>query len=177
MEDYVEDAAMTIAKLMCASARTAPKAKATDDITISIVPKEKIGSLADKMQEISCEKGWAFYLRDSKNVLDSDAIVLIGARNRPMGLECGGCGHDCKTLLELRKENADFPGPVCVFKSMDLGIALSSAAKTASMHNADNRMMYTVGVAAMRLGLIEGDIAIGIPISIKGKNIYFDRKM
>jgi len=176
MDDFTEDAAMTIARLMCASARTAPKTTGADDIKISILPKESFGKLAAKMEELSEERGKAFFSRDARNVLNSDAVVLIGVLNKPVGLNCGACGHDCKDYLKFKKEGADFPGPICVYKSIDLGIALSSAAKTASMHNADNRMMYTIGVAARHLGMIEGDVVIGIPISLKGKNIYFDRK-
>jgi uncharacterized ferredoxin-like protein len=33
-----------------------------------------------------------------------------------------------------------------------------------------------VGLAAMKTGIVKGDDVQGIPISIKGKNIYFDRK-
>lgn len=176
MDDFVDDAAATIAKLMCTSARTAPKAKGVDDITLGILYKEDLERLAGEMRDTSYEKGFKFLLRDMKNIEVSDAVVLIGVRNRPMGLNCGACGHDCESLLSLKKEGADFPGPICAFKTMDLGIALSSAAKTASEHNADNRMMYSAGLAAKRLGLIEGDMVIAIPISIKGKNIYFDRK-
>jgi uncharacterized ferredoxin-like protein len=36
--------------------------------------------------------------------------------------------------------------------------------------------MYRVGVVAKRLNIIEGEIVLGIPISARGKNIYFDRK-
>ncbi|MEM2365908.1 MAG: ferredoxin domain-containing protein, partial [Nitrososphaerota archaeon] len=39
-----------------------------------------------------------------------------------------------------------------------------------------NRIMYTVGTAALKLGLIEGDVALGIPLSATGKSPYFDRK-
>jgi uncharacterized ferredoxin-like protein len=49
--------------------------------------------------------------------------------------------------------------------------------KTASILNVDNRIMYRVGTAAMKLGLMpEATIIMGIPISAKGKSIYFDRK-
>ena len=59
----------------------------------------------------------------------------------------------------------------------DLGIALGSAVKTAQIHNVDNRIMYTGGVAAINLGFLEKKctIAFAIPISATGKNIYFDR--
>ncbi|MCC6041514.1 MAG: ferredoxin domain-containing protein, partial [Desulfurococcaceae archaeon] len=50
-----------------------------------------------------------------------------------------------------------------------------SAVKTASLLNIDNRIMYSVGVAAVELKLIDADIAYGIPLSARSKNIYFDR--
>ena len=58
---------------------------------------------------------------------------------------------------------------------MDLGIALGSAVKTAADLNIDNRMMYTIGSAAKALGLLDADVIIGIPLSVSGKNIFFDR--
>jgi uncharacterized ferredoxin-like protein len=67
-------------------------------------------------------------------------------------------------------------GPYCIFKVMDLSIAVGSAAKTAMEHNVDNRLMYKAGVAALRLGILKPcDLIIGIPLSATGKNIYFDR--
>jgi uncharacterized ferredoxin-like protein len=58
----------------------------------------------------------------------------------------------------------------------DLGVAVGSAAKTASLHNMDNRVMYSAGVAALRLGWLDGcRVGYGIPISATGKNIFFDR--
>jgi uncharacterized ferredoxin-like protein len=58
---------------------------------------------------------------------------------------------------------------------VNLGIAVGSAVKTASIHNVDNRIMYTIGVAAKRLGLLDADVILGIPLSATSKNIYFDR--
>ena len=58
---------------------------------------------------------------------------------------------------------------------MDLGIALGVAAKIASELNIDNRMMRSIGAAAIRLRLLNSDIVIGIPLSVTGKNPYFDR--
>jgi uncharacterized ferredoxin-like protein len=57
-----------------------------------------------------------------------------------------------------------------------LGIALGSAVKLASELNVDNRIFYTVGAAAKKLNLLDSDIIIGIPLSVTGKNIYFDRQ-
>ena len=62
-------------------------------------------------------------------------------------------------------------------RCLALGIAVGSAVRTASLHNVDNRVMYSAGVTALALGLL-GDctVAYGIPLSASGKNIFFDRK-
>jgi len=57
-----------------------------------------------------------------------------------------------------------------------LGIALGSAVKTAGVLNVDNRIMYRVGAAAMKLRMLpEATVIMGIPMSAKGKSIYYDR--
>ncbi len=53
---------------------------------------------------------------------------------------------------------------------------MGSAAKMASELNIDNRMMYSIGVAAKEMGLLDSDIIIGIPLAVKGKSPYFDRR-
>ncbi|MDH5689955.1 MAG: DUF2148 domain-containing protein, partial [Candidatus Bathyarchaeota archaeon] len=117
--------------------------------------------------------------RDAKNVRDSAAVVLIGVRgNEIFGFDCGACGYEsCKEFKEAQKRpGEDFIGPTCLFKALDLGIALGSAVKIASMLNIDNRVMYRVGTAALKLNLLpEATVIMGIPVSAKGKNIYFDR--
>ncbi|HCD38918.1 MAG TPA: hypothetical protein DEQ77_09445, partial [Candidatus Omnitrophica bacterium] len=84
----------------------------------------------------------------------------------------------CQEFLGAKPPQTIFmPGPFCMFKLLDLGIALSSAAKTASSLNIDNRIMYRVGLAAYSLGLLEDcNPIIGLPLSATGKNIFFDRK-
>ncbi len=68
-------------------------------------------------------------------------------------------------------------GPFCEFKVMDLGIAVGSAVKLASLLNVDNRVMYSVGDAAISLGLLPGStVALGIPLAARGKSPYFDRR-
>ena len=56
----------------------------------------------------------------------------------------------------------------------DLGIAAGSAVKTAQIHNVDNRLMFTGGVAALDLGFLGGGctVAFAIPLSATGKNIF-----
>ncbi len=108
-------------------------------------------------------------------------MVLVGVSREPKRMElpfnCGACGYKtCKDLLAAgKREGEDFTGPMCMFQAVDLGIALASAAKLAAELNIDNRMMYTVGAAAKKLNLLDSDLIIGIPLSVKGKNPYFDR--
>ncbi len=52
----------------------------------------------------------------------------------------------------------------------DLGIAVGSAVKTASLHNIDNRVMYSAGAAARSLDIVKPcSVAYGIPLKASGK--------
>lgn len=167
------------AELMAVSARTAPKARGIDDISIVILTGEELNKVADEMEKIGKETGRRFFVRDSGNVRKSPALLLIGVKSsRPKNLDCGACGYEtCNEFEEAgRKPGRDFTGPSCMLQLLDLGIALGSAVKTASLLNVDNRIMFSAGVAAVKLGLIDADVAMGVPLSATGKNPYFDRK-
>jgi uncharacterized ferredoxin-like protein len=73
------------------------------------------------------------------------------------------------------KQGEDFTGPLCVFQSIDLGIALGVAAKVAAELNIDNRLMYTIGAGAMAMKVLDADLIVGLPLSVSAKNIFFDR--
>jgi uncharacterized ferredoxin-like protein len=114
----------------------------------------------------------------------SDACVVISCKGADVaGIDCGGCGFaTCKEMLAAQESFASqkkpFHGPNCAIKMADLGIALGSAAKTASIHNVDNRIMFTAGVGALSLGWLEGcNVAYGLPLKASGKSIYFDRSV
>jgi len=178
-EEAENEGIMQVSKLMLVSARTAPKSGGIDDIVTALVFGEEKEALAAEMDRLADERKISQFSRDAGNVKESQAIILIGVRERKFGLNCGACGyHTCDQFEKAgRKKGQDFTGPTCLFKALDLGIALGSAVKTASILNVDNRIMYRIGVAAMRLRLMpEADVIMGIPISAKGKSIYFDRK-
>ncbi len=165
-----------VAGLMELAARTAPKAGGRDFIKTRVIDQDELPRLAEAMVNYGVQKNKVNFDRDGKNVRNSDAVVLIAvSKADKMGLNCGACGYqECGELPEAVK-NAEFAGPICAWRILDLGIALGSAAKTAGILNADNRIMYRIGVVARELGLIEGELVVGIPISGTGKNIYFDR--
>lgn len=178
-----KDALLQAAKLMLLSARTAPKSGGIDDIHTSIIHGKEKNAIATEMKKIAQERpnAAAGFKRDAKNLQNSEAALLIGVKGtKKFGINCSGCGYPtCEKFAKATKKlGQDFEGPNCIFKLLDLGIALGSVAKTASIFNVDNRIMYRIGTAAKRLNhLPQASIIMGIPISAKGKSIYFDRKI
>ena len=158
--DAVREGVVQVAKLMVLSAVTAPKGRGVDNVSARILDsRDELELLAKTMEELSSEYGDVF-ARDASSVRRSDVVVLIGCRiadfrlKQPKELEV-----DLNLAMSL----------------VNLGIAIGSAVKTASIHNVDNRVMYTVGVAARKLGLLDADVVLGIPLSATSKNVYFDR--
>jgi uncharacterized ferredoxin-like protein len=174
---------LSVAKAMAVAARTAPKARGVDAIETLIVFDGDLGVLAKAMEEHGAKSAMGeVFKRDANSVRQSQAALLVGLQDlRPKKaekpLDCGGCGHGgCEGFLKVEKrEGKDFPGPVCLFQAIDLGIALCSASSVANRFHVDNRMMYTMGGPAYKLGWMKSQIIIGIPLSCSGKNIYFDR--
>lgn len=174
----MQDAIMTVAKLMMISAETAPKGRGENYITAEALEGEGLKKLGQEMIRYGEETNKELFVRDGNNILNSQACVLIGLKSTsPLGLNCGACGYDsCDELQQnYPKQGQDFIGPLCIIRALDLGIAIGSAVKTASIHNIDNRVMYRAGVLARVLKLIDADIVMGIPLSVSGKSIFFDR--
>jgi uncharacterized ferredoxin-like protein len=165
-----------VADLMCISARTAPKSAGQDYVVTKVLEGDECRILGEAMMAHGVgtprQKGFE---RDGQNVKDSPVIVLIGIKDaKPMGLNCGACGHE--ECIQINTFHGHFDGPQCALRHLDLGIALGSAVKTASILNVDNRIMYRVGLVAKKIGQIEADFVMGIPLSVTGKSPYFDRK-
>jgi uncharacterized ferredoxin-like protein len=171
--DEIRDAALRdVAEFMCVAARTAPKTRGVDNLEIFIVGEETTKKkLIAAMKEIGKKNNRPSCIRDADTIHDTPYIVVIATKVTPLGLNCGFCGF--ATCEELKKT-----GGVCVYNSMDLGIALGSAVGVAARFHVDNRLMYSIGKAALKVGLLgQGvTIAIGIPLSATGKNPFFDRK-
>ena len=172
----LKDAVRTVAELMELSARTAPKAAGQDYIETKLLDESERVALGTDMVQVSKERSIPGFERDGQNVLDADAVLLIGLLpHKGLGLNCGACGFPTCEEFNKASHTGDFQGPNCAVRMLDLGIALGSAAKTAMEHNVDNRIMYRVGVSARRLGMTKSAMVHGIPLSATGKNIFFDR--
>ena len=174
-ETIEKDAVFKVATLMAAAARTAPKAKGVDNILTMIVDgaeKDAIAAEQRRLGDGGKSSGLAAFTRDAGSVDSSDYVVLLAVRDNPVGLPvCSACGFESCTACAAA-------GAACAFNISDLGTAACSACAVASHHWIDNRLMFTAGLAAKNIGLFGAEIRMcyGIPLSAKGKNIYYDRK-
>ncbi len=172
-EDMEMRAALEAAARVCAAARTAPKACGIDRThTLTLTDADK-DAVAAEMERFGREQGAGFFLRDADCVRAAKVLVLIGIEEGLRGLNelCGYCHfHDCKGCAEH--------GGMCVYDPMDVGIALGSAAATAADCRMDNRILFSAGRAAMNLGLMGENVKLvyGLPLAVRGKSPFFDRK-
>jgi uncharacterized ferredoxin-like protein len=166
-----------VAQLMAVAAITAPKTKGENFVQVKILQGESVQALAKAMSDYGVESQKKNFDRDGQNVANSEAVVLIGLKDATTcGLNCGACGFSlCDELTGQPAVDIEFRGPVCAYRLLDMGIALGSAVKVASLLNVDNRIMYRIGAAARRRGLVDWDFVLGVPLSVTGKSIYFDR--
>lgn len=160
-----------VAELMCLSARTAPKARGVDNLVVMIIRAGIKDRVADEMRKIAKSSGAQFFERDARCVEKASLVILMGQKVKPVGVSpCGFCGYkDCQ-------DNVKNSG-MCAISIGDLGIALSSAVTVAAHHHVDNRIMFSIGKAALNLDIFGEDVkvAYGIPLSVSGKSPFFDR--
>jgi len=159
-----------VANQMMTAARTAPKGKGLDIIEVITLTGDNIKELSDAMFEYANKSGLGFVLRDAENILNADAVVLIGTTRKIHNANCGYCGFDtCRDKLE-------FSNVPCAINTLDVGIAIGSACAVAADNRVDSRVMFSAGRVAQELDLMPGCTSIyGIPISCTSKNPFFDR--
>lgn len=169
--DAAGEAALDVAKKMVAAALTAPKGCGVDDVDAVILTGEDKDVLAGHMRDIANETGEDFYARDAGNVDNSECVVLIWAKDEPLQLtHCSLCGfEDCA----MNRAG----GAVCAFNITDAGIAVGSAVSIAADNRIDNRVLFSAGKGAARMGIFGPEVKVcyGIPLSVRAKSIFFDR--
>lgn len=173
-ENLRENAVFEVAQKMMIAARTAPKGRGVDAMVLAVLKPGQIRVISDKMKEMAQRESVPkFFSRDAENILSAEAMVLMGTKVKSMGLSpCGMCGFgNCD-------EKNDHPEHPCAFNTGDLGIAVGSAVSVAMDNRVDNRIMYTVGQAVLKMGLLDDSVKVvyGIPLSVSAKNPFFDRK-
>ncbi len=171
MEQSERDTILRVADLMVTAAKTAPKGSGKDTVVAAVITGEEKTKLAEAMRELGEEYKEAFIIRDAGNVEASECVVMIGCKDTPFGLNnCRMCGFE--NCAEMKKA-----GTNCVFNVTDLGIAIGSAVSVAADNRIDNRVMYSAGKGAVKIGLFSENVKIcyGIPLNATSKSIYFDR--
>lgn len=168
--DLRHAAVIEAARRMMTAARTAPKGKGTDFLEIALVEeRDDLKTLADAMLRKAEESGMKFLLRDAENILQGEALILIGTHRHTLGLNCGYCG--CRLCAENPEGNP------CAINSIDIGIAVGSACATAADLRLDTRVMFSAGWASQTLDWLPGcNQTIAIALSASSKNPFFDRK-
>lgn len=154
---------------MMMAARTAPKGKGVDVIEIALLDdRDDLERLSAAMRRKSEMTGMKFLLRDADNILQGDALLLVGTRKHMQGLNCRYCGFTCD----------DKPAEVpCAINAIDVGIALGAACSMAADLRVDTRVMFSAGWAAQDLDCLPGcSQVIAIALSASSKNPFFDRK-
>ncbi|MDD3108051.1 MAG: DUF2148 domain-containing protein [Alistipes sp.] len=166
-----EEVVIALAQQIMIAGRTAPKAKGVDLLEIVVLTGDQIGALAQAGREIGKERELPFFLRDADNILSAQAVILAGTRIQTLGLNCGYCGcESCAAKLE----NPQMP---CALNLTDLGIALGSMTAQAADLRLDCRVMFSMGAAARRIGVLpECPVIYALPLSASAKSPFFDRK-
>lgn len=158
-----------VARQMMIAARTAPKGKGVDIIEVALVTDDDLLLLAKTMEQIAEETNMKFFQRDAYNIQQADCVIIIGTREHPQGLNCGHCGFPTCASRTL--------GVPCTINSVDVGIAIGSACAMAADMRVDTRVMFSAGLAAQRLNLLNDCTSVfAIPVSASSKNPFFDRK-
>jgi len=117
--------------------------------------------LAEELRDPSCKA-------DAQEVRRAEAVLLLGLRDGGdvVGMNCGACGfRSCEDMLQGRVAGLLFPGPTCVLRALDLGVAVGLLAESKLVLTRDKKAMVRVGVAAKRMGLVKSDVVLGIPLA------------
>jgi uncharacterized ferredoxin-like protein len=182
------------AQLCAAAAMTAPKSGGQLFLkgarpfieTVIVEDRETLIRLAAWLRERGRKLKAPIWFRDADTAEKLDLALFIGlAKWYPPVYDCGACGYaTCAEFLRAREHNPvagsedwEFPGPICQLRCIDLGIAVGSAVKIASMNNIDARCQTRIAAAARHLGVIQADLAVAVSMSVSHKNIFFDKSM
>jgi uncharacterized ferredoxin-like protein len=183
-----------VAQLCAVAAMTAPKSggqlflKGSKPFieTVIIEDRDTLKQLAEWLRARGQKLKEPIWFRDADTTEKLDLVLFIGlAKWYPPLYDCGACGYaTCAEFLQAApdyhvesSEEWEFPGPICQLRCIDLGIAVGSAAKVASLNNIDTRCQTRIAAAARRLRVIQADVAVALSMSVSHKNIFFDKKM
>jgi uncharacterized ferredoxin-like protein len=190
IDDAKSEIIGSVARLCAAAAVTAPKSggqlfrrgKPLFIETVFVDDHATLQRLAAWMKRRGRERRQAIWLRDAAFAERLDGVLFIGLKDwYPPIYDCGACGFaTCAEFVEATRQRRaeseafEFAGPQCNLRDIDLGIAVGSAAKAASLYSVDTRCQTRIAVAARKLGLIQAEIAVALSMTVTHKNPGFD---
>ena len=192
-DEVVEEAALSVGRMMLAAARTAPVRGGVNVLEGCLVygasDMDRIVLELEEMAGVrreNHEKNWAL-LREANMVRKSSAVLLLGFRRAydAFGEACGRCLGDqgepggrtkCTRFVETEKlKEHPIRGPVCSYRMNDFGYGVGSALWMAQMLLVDASPRYLLGLAALRMKLLpRSPLIVGIPISVTSKSPFRD---
>jgi len=194
-KEVIQSALRRVAELCTVAAITAPKSGgqlflkgSKSFLEVRLVDdSETLHRISGWIRERGHKLNNPIWERDADTVDRTDQILFIGLSSwYPPVYDCGACGYPtCADFMNAvpghqsssGSEDWEFAGPICQIRCVDLGVAVGSAAKVASMHSVDTRCQTRTAAAARHLGVITADLAVGLAMSVSHKNIFFDRPL
>lgn len=180
------EAVRIAARLILASGTTTPRVGGVGECTIHIVDDEcDIEEICQQMEAMAdIKKSWRFFKRDAAMVRDADALLVttsLRCLTDPADINCNMCGKlVCEYLKEEEKLPADpdvaFTGPLCTFRATNIAYAVDGMIGQARNLGIDYGVYWSVGAAAIRMGLLPRDtgFALAVAISVTEKSPFRD---
>ena len=180
------DAAKIAARLLLASATTSPRVGGVGECTVHIVDDEcDIEDVCQQIESMADEnKGWGFFRKDATCLRDADALLIITSLRcltDPADINCNMCGKlTCEYLKESERlpqePGVAFTGPLCTFRANNIAFAVDGVVSAARNLGIDYGVYWSLGLAAMRMGLLPRDtgFALGVGISVTEKSPFRD---
>lgn len=180
------EGALAAARLLLASAVTAPRLGGVGEVVINLVedPAE-LEDLALTMEDLSKENpAWSFFTRDAVMLRNADAVLIMSSLRSlhdPADINCGYCGLiTCENFRSREKLPAEpgvgFTGPLCSLRICNIAYALGGAASLAEQMGIDYTMMFSAGLAARRNGLAprRSGFSLAFALSVTEKSPFRD---
>lgn len=180
------EAARLAARLLLASATTAPRVGGVGECTVHILDDEC--AIEDLCQEIEGmagdNSGWKSFVRDAAMLRDADAVLLVTSLRcltDPADINCNMCGKlTCEYLKQEeklpREKDVAFTGPLCIFRANNIAYAIDGIVSLARNLGIDYGVFWSAGAAAMRMRLLPKDtgFALAVAISVTEKSPFRD---
>ncbi|MFW6040820.1 MAG: DUF2148 domain-containing protein [Thermoplasmatota archaeon] len=164
-----------VAELMAVSGKNAPTALDKSYLDISLLDEAEKEMLVEEMFQLADELDDESYAEKGDLIEKCQRVILVGLGDHPsLGIDCKACGYDdCKSFDSAKKKEDIFEGPNCVFRLIDLGLAIGYILRTCRQNNVFSEILIKGGLAAKSLGLSDCNICLAIPIYEKSRYSYF----